>query len=390
MALFNRRSNNPPSLVGVWLGGTGDLPTGYRRLIDAPEVAGCINRISAIVSSTPICLMENTKKGDIRIHDGLSRLVDIDPWPGMVTRAGWMDWIVSTMLGEGDGNAFVLPLIEGGQFSALLPMPGAVAIPSANPEEYAVSWRGDTYHPTEVLHFRLFTDPSSPWKGRGYRLQLRDVVNALQNSEAVKTSLTSPDYKPPLCVFVNSDSDFADESKREQFRQKYLADSRDGKPWILPADLVKIEQIKPLTLADLAIKDTVELDKKTVAAIFGAPPYFVGLGNYDPKAHNGFVRTEIIHIATVIEQQLTQKLLENPRRYFKLNRRRLYDYDLKTLIDIDNSLADRGYLNGDEVREDAGRDPIGLTEYKVLENYIPYDMSGQQKKLTGDKEDPDA
>ena len=154
--------------------------------------------------------------------------------------------------------------------------------------------------------------------------------------------------------------------------------------------MVKIEQIKPLSLSDLAIKDTVELDKRTVASIFGAPPYFVGIGNYDPKAHNGFVRTEIIHMATVIEQQLTQKLLENPKRYYKINRRRLYDYDLKTLIDIDNSLADRGYLNGDEVREDAGRDPIGLTERKVLENYIPYDMSGKQKKLAGEEEGADA
>ena len=44
-------------------------------------------------------------------------------------------------------------------------------------------------------------------------------------------------------------------------------------------------------------------------------------------------------------------------------------------------MADRGYLNGDEVREDAYRDPAGLTEFKVLENYLPYDMSGLQKKL---------
>ena len=74
-----------------------------------------------------------------------------------------------------------------------------------------------------------------------------------------------------------------------------------------------------------------------------------------------------------------------------INRRKLYDYDLKTLIEIDNSMADRGYLNGDEVREDADRDPVGLTEYKVLENYIPYDMSGNQKKLTGaESEVPDA
>jgi HK97 family phage portal protein len=187
-------------------------------------------------------------------------------------------------------------------------------------------------------------------------------------------------------VFVNSDTDFSDEKKRDKFRKQYLADAKDGKPWILPADLVKIEQVKPLTLADLAIKDTVELDKRTVASIFGAPPHIIGIGNYDAKAHNGFVRTDIIHMATVWEQETTQKLLENPKRYYKISRRRLYDYDLKTLIDIDNSMADRGYLNGDEVREDAERDPIGLTERRVLENYIPIDMSGNQKKLIQQEE----
>lgn len=387
MPLFSRRSKAPPSLIGYWMGSSGELPPGYHRLIDSPEVSICINRISAIISSATIYLMENTKKGDVRIRDGMSRLVDIDPWPGVMTRSGWMDWIVSTMLGEGDGNAFVLPEIEGGQFSRLLPMPGACALPLPDPNEYYISWRGKNYHPSEILHFRLFTDPVYPWKGRGYRIQAQQVAEALANTDALKKSLSAPDYKPPLCVFVNSDVDFAKEEKREAFRKKYLTDAKDGKPWILPADLVKIEQVKPLTLADLAVKDTVELDKKTVASIYGAPPYILGVGSYDAKAHNGFIRTDVVHIATVIEQQLTQKLLESPKRYYKISRRRLYDYDLKTLIDIDNSMADRGYLNGDEVREDADRDPIGLTEYKVLENYIPYDMSGKQKKLAGTEQE---
>lgn len=389
MAFFKRRSNDPPSLVGIWFGGSGDPPPGYHRLIDAPEVAACINRISAIVSSSTIYLMENGKLGDTRVHDGMSRLVDIEPWPGVMTRSIWMDWIISTMLGEGDGNACVLPEIEAGRIARLRPMPGAIPLPLNEGDDYYISWRGQRFHPTEVLHYRLFTDPQFPWKGRGYRVQLNQVVDALSNSDAIKKSLTSPDYKPPLCVFVNSDTDFSNETKREKFREQYLADAKNGKPWILPADLVKIEQVKPLTLADLAIKDTVELDKRTVASIFGAPPHFVGIGNYDAKAHNGFVRTDIVHLASVFEQETTLKLLENPKRYYKISRRRLYDYDLKTLIDIDNSMADRGYLCGDEVREDADRDPIGLTEHKVLENYIPYDMSAYQKKLT-QQEDPNA
>lgn len=386
MALFKRRSIDQSSLVGIWMGGSGEVPDGYHRLIDAPEVAACINRISAILSSATVYLMENQKLGDVRIHDGMSRLVDIEPWPGVMTRSLWMDWIFSTMLGEGDGNACVLPEIEDGKFSRLLPMPGAVPLPIGDGDDYYISWRGRSYHSTEVLHYRLFADPQCPWKGRGYRVQLRHVVDALSNSDSIKKSLTSPDYKPPLCVFVNSDTDFTEESRRDKFRNQYLADAKDGKPWILPADLVKIEQVKPLTLADLAIKDTVELDKRTVASIFGAPPHFVGIGNYDAKAHNGFVRTDIIHMATVFEQETTQKLLENPKRYYKISRRRLYDYDLKTLIDIDNSMADRGYLNGDEVREDADRDPIGLTERRVLENFIPIDMAGKQKKLTQEEE----
>ena len=52
-------------------------------------------------------------------------------------------------------------------------------------------------------------------------------------------------------------------------------------------------------------------------------------------------------------------------------------------------LSDRGFMNGDEVREDAMRDPAGLTQFKVLENYIPWEASGSQSKLT-DKEEDDA
>lgn len=391
MALFKKRAKQPVSLLGYYMSTSGDLPTGYSRLVDAPEVSSCINRIASIISNASIHLMENTKKGDARIIDGLSRFVDIAPWPGVLTRKQLMDWVVATMLGDGDGNAFVLPEIEGGEFSRLVPMPGATANPRGDGPDYYVSWRGNRYDPTEVLHFRLFSDPSYPWKGRGYRVQASQLVESISVTGALKQSLSSPDYKPPLAVFVNSDTDFSDEKKRDTFRDKYLNDAKDGKPWILPADLVKIEQIKPLSLTDLAIKDTTELDKKSVAGIYGVPGFLLGVGAYNAAEHNAFIHDIVCPICAGIDQEFTAKILENPKRYFRINQRHLYNYDLKTLIDIDNSMADRGYLNGDEVREDAGRNPAGLTEFKVLENYIPYDMSGVQKKLTGqNQEDPNA
>lgn len=387
MPLFKKkqkRSANSP--LGVWiLGGGSELPAGYHRLLDSPEIAACINRIAAIISGATIYLMENTDKGDIRVHDKLARFVDIEPWPNMATRQSWMNWIVTTLLGDGDGEAFVLPRTSGGRFTALEPMPGAASIdnPSGG---YIVQWRGHTYAPDEILHFRLYTDPERPWKGRGVRVQANQLAASLSTTSQLKDMLNSPDYKPPLIVAVNSDNAFSDEAERESFRESYLSDSKAGKPWILPADLVKIEQLKPMSLTDLAIKDTVELDKKTAAAIFGVPGFTLGIGSFNEAEHNHCVRTVYIPICQGIEQEMTLKLLASPIRYFKISRRRLYAYDLKNLIDMDLAMADRGYLNGDEVRADMDLDPVGLTERTRLENFIPTDMAGNQKKLIQEDE----
>ena len=48
MPLFKRRSREPPTMLGYWLRSSGDCPVGYHRLLDTPEVAACISRISAI------------------------------------------------------------------------------------------------------------------------------------------------------------------------------------------------------------------------------------------------------------------------------------------------------------------------------------------------------
>ena len=387
MQIFKKRSRSQ-SLIGYFLSGSGELPPGYTRLVDAPEVSSCINRMASIIASTTIYLMENTDHGDKRVHNALSRRIDINPCPGKGTRSLLMNWIVSTLLGDGDGNAYVLPEFSFGEISELVPMPGACWIPRGPQSrgDYQISWNGMIYDPTEVLHFRLFSDPGSPFLGRGFRVQANRISTSLATTSALKDSLSSPKYKPPLAVFVNADSDLSDQATRDAFRASYLEDTGDGKPWILPADLAKIEQIKPLSLADLAIKDTVEMDKRTACSIFGMPPFLLGLGQYNAAEYNNFISTIIIPICTIIEQELTLKLLpDRENQYFTFARRRLYDYDLKTLIDIDCLMADRGYINGDEVREDAGRDPAGLTEFKVLENYIPYEDSGNQKKLTGNQ-----
>ena len=385
MGFFDRRkkrSADTSALYAYFVAGDGgELPPGYHRLLDSPEVGAAIDRMTAVISSATIYLMRSSDKGDKRVKDRLSRFVDVTPWPGMATRQVWMSWIVAQLLGEGDGNAFVLPRTRNGgrEFAALEPMPGASA--TRTETGYAVSWKGKVYGSDEVLHFRLFADPDEPWRGRGYRVRADRIAASLKQSTALKDRLASPDYKPPMIVSVDTDADLADEEKRKAFRKAYLEDGDKGEPWILPAQLIKVDQIKPLTLADLAVKDTVELDKRTVAAIFGVPPFLLGIGEFKQAEYNSFIRTVILPICRGIEQELTDKLLESTDLYFRFNDRRLYAYDMRDLVEMDLALSDRGYLTGDEAREDAGRDPAGLTDFRPLENYIPYDLSGNQKKL---------
>lgn len=381
MGFFKKRAEKEPSYLGLWLSDDRSLPVGYHRLLDSPEVSGCINRIANIISASTIYLMRNTPNGDVRVKDRLSRFVDVTPWPNVATRKVWMSWIVAELLGDGDGNACVLPQVKNGEFCALRPMP-AVSLVQDSQTEYVAHWCGRVFEPDDILHFRLHADSLEPWRGRGVRVQAKKLADSLIQTSALKDSLSSPDYKPPLIVAVDSDSDLSDETKREAFRKSFLEDSDKGKPWIIPSHLLSVSQVKPLTLTDLAIKDTMELDKKSVASIFGVPPFMLGIGSYNKDEFDNFIQTVVIPICEGIEQELTAKLLVSEERYFQFNRRRLYAYNMKELVEIDLAMSDRGFMSGDEVREDAGRDPAGLNEFRVLENYIPWDMAALQKKLT--------
>lgn len=62
--------------------------------------------------------------------------------------------------------------------------------------------------------------------------------------------------------------ELVNEAGRDVILNKYISETGEGKPWVVPADLlVKVEQLKPLSLNDLALNDAMQLDKRTVAAI---------------------------------------------------------------------------------------------------------------------------
>ena len=195
----------------------------------------------------------------------------------------------------------------------------------------------------------------------------------------------SSKWKPSIIVKVDAlTEEFASPDGRKKLLESYAMSGEAGEPWLIPAEAFSVEQVKPLTLSDLALADFVKLDKQTVATILGVPPFVLGVGDFKREAWNSFISTRIMPLAQNIQQELTRKLLYSNDLYFRFNSRSLYNYDLKDMAAIADDQYIRGIMTGNEVREWIGLSPMdGLDELIILENYIPRGMIGDQKKLNG-------
>lgn len=383
------------SPIGIWLADTEDdiKCSGYTSLADNPEVYIACRRIAMLISSMPIMLMENGDSGDIRIFNELSRKLDIDPNNNM-TRRTFIEAIVMNMLLHGRGNAVVQVKTRRGYLDNMVPVPASKVSfnQTADGKSYIVYINGKAYKPNEVLHFVDNPDKYYPWKGQGITVLLRDVANNLKQASATKKGFMSSKWKPSVIVKVDSLTDeMSDPAKRQKLMQEYVMSQEAGEPWLIPADQFDVETVKPLSLADLAIADGVEIDKRTVAMIIGVPPFLLGVGEYNKEAWNNWISSWVRIVAQEIEQELTKKLILNPKWYWKFNILSLMDWDIKTIADVFGGLSDKGFITGNEVRDRIGMSPLeGLDELRILENYIPMGMIGKQGKLIQDGGGEDA
>ena len=370
--------------MALWLS-DGDLcAPGYTRLSDNPEIQTACLRIAELIGSMTIYLMSNTDDGDIRIVNELSRMIDITP-NGNMTRSQWMTAIVMNLLLYGKGNSIVIPHTYGGILKSLEPIAASRVqfMPvGSSYREYRVLIDGQARNPDDLIHITHNPNPLYLWQGQGVTVTLKDIANNLKQAQKTENAYMSTEWKPSVIIrAASNDNLFSDPQQRSNFLDKYIKTARAGEPWLIPLDQMDVQQVKPLTLADLAIKDTVELDKKTVAAVVGVPAFLLGVGEFKRDEYNSFVQTRIKTIAQNIAQEMTRVLITSPKWYLQFNYWSLIDYDLKSVSDVLLAGSDRGFVNGDEWRDRVHLPPAGLTEYRVLENYIPFDMAGKQSKL---------
>lgn len=360
---------------------------GYTSLAHNPEIVAAVDTIARLIGSMTIHLMENAEDGDVRVKDGLSRKIDINP-NAYMTRSSLIYWIVKALFLDGNGNAVAQVKSGAEQGTTYIE-----AIDPVSPHRvsflpdgcgYKVLIDGKPHDPNDdLLHFVLNPSIDYPWKGEGFRVVLSDVANNLKQAAKTEKGFMESKWKPSIIVKVDALADeFASPEGRKKLLESYIDSNDVGAPWLIPAEQFSVEQVKPLTLADLALSDMVALDKRTVASIIGVPPFVLGVGDFNRDEWNNFINSKIMPLARTIEQELTKKLLISSGRFFRFNSWSLFSYSITELVSAGAEMVDRMSLRRNEWRSWVNMPPDPeMNELLALENYLPADKLGDQKKL---------
>lgn len=357
----------------------------YRPLSSCPEVQMCVGVYADLIASMTMYLMRNTPEGDVRVKNELSRKIDIEPNPYMIHQQFFSNIVRVMML---NGNQVTLPRYRDGYLEGLYPQPPSAVGFEREGTGYRILLGGQVIRPEEALHFPLNPDPENPFVGLGFRVGLADLVKSLRQTDATKAALMRAP-KPSIIVKVDGLSEALQTAEgRAQLAQRYISDSENGRPWMIPADTFQVEQVRPLTLSDLAIDKSLEIDKRSVAAMMGVPSFMVGIGAFSQDEYDNFVNTKVMAIARIIEQEMTRKLLYSSDLYWHLNNRSLINYNIDKLVSAGSAMVDRMALRRNEWRDWMGLPPDeDMKELLALENYVPVNRLGDQKKLNGGDED---
>lgn len=391
MGLFDRFKTRETVKVGSIISNTDFFEEicsrDYVSLADSPEVQTVVKAIARLVSSMTIQLMANTKKGDIRIKNELSKKVDIKPY-SLATRKIFIEYLVTQMILN--GNGLVIPKYRGSSSGTpyledLIPLNTSEYVFYETKKGYVIKGSKGEYNHDSILNFVMNPKQDHIFIGNGYKVSLRELVSNIKQARETTNSFMRSNFMPSVIVRVDASNEELLSPEGRQTLKERLLPSNKGEPAIIPSDIVDIEVIKPLSLQDIAIHESVRLDKKAVANLLGVPSFLVGEGDFNKEEFNNFISTTIRDFAQIIEQELTNKLLISEKMYFRMSIRSLYAYSLTELISAGSIMVQNAAMYRNEWRDWAGLEyKEEMEELILLENYIPADRIGEQEKLKGD------
>lgn len=358
-------------------------PKGYTPLNRNPYIRRCVHKIADLVSNMTIYVMKNGERGDERLKDEFSRKLDIEPSEYMIKK-NFVYRIVSDMLYF--GNSVAIPEYEDTYLKNLKVLDGnGLTFSEKIGGGYVIGYKGIALNPESVLHFSYFVTNEHPYWGESAAGIVKNNIETLAQAETTKAAFMESKWKPSMIISLDSDvNDLEDEKTRHNILNSYVSDSERGRPWLIPANEMKIETVKPLTLNDLAINQSIEFDAKAVASCFNMPPFMLGVGDFDRDEYNFFVSTEIRSVAAIIAQVMTKQLVYSSDRYIKFSEKSLLVHTLSDKVNYTKNMLDSGMYTRNEGRNEFDLPPVdadGMDEYTILENYIPVSMSAFQKKL---------
>ena len=159
--------------------GIYDFISGYTTISETAEFKTCIDIIADLVSNMTIYLMKNTEKGDIRLKNELSKKIDINP----------CYFIVKNLLIN--GNAVVFPVFDkNGYLEDLIPKTtkNLGFNWDFSKQDYYILQDSNRYYSDEFIHFVLNPDEIEFYKGRGLKIDLKEINEALNLATSTRKS----------------------------------------------------------------------------------------------------------------------------------------------------------------------------------------------------------
>lgn len=348
-----------------------NLYGGNGALESSLEMMGLIDFIGGLIGSLTIKVMEKKDEAEERITDGMSYLLDIAPCERM-TRMEWMKKLVKEIYLE--GRCYVYPQEKDGYLYKLKILEKSTLKDGVL--FYVEDGQIKQVDEEKCLKFAFYSFDVA----RLMKEKLQNIKTAME----LKKYFLKTAFKPNLQMILDGAMTTTETTKIAQELAQSIEESRDNnRPYIVPRDSLELVEMEKLTYSNLGVESAVDNEKLAIANAIGVPPFLLGVGNYNAEEYNAFIKCYLLPKLKMIEQTLSL-IFYSPFRYVKFSTKSLYQFGLEEQTSLVNKGLSMGYITGNEAREFLGFERVNqeeLDEFRILENYIPLDMAGEQKKL---------